>query len=1723
MKKLLLLLLFVGIASMTVARSEIRKSQVAFADPYILLDGDYYYAYGTNHNDGIECWRSTNLVGWEYMGLALHKDNCTEKQWFWAPEVYHKNGKYYMYYSANEHLFVATSNSPTGPFYQQGGYQMQNILGSEKCIDSHVFFDDDGSAWLFFARFVPDERIYSCRLSSDLMTPVSGTLRQCLSVTEAWENIWPTVVEGPNVIKRNGIYYLTYSANSYESHDYAVGYATTTNLATGTWSKYSGNPILRRMEDMVGCGHHSLFYDKVGNLKIAYHSHYSTTSIHPRLLYFGDMYFEGNVLRFNYGIQSLRPLQATEALSYVTERWNFSDLRANPTAKGYDARKVRNIAYKDGKLYCVYDHDNIKVISAETGDDLGNLKTGDICQGGTRRFCDVKVFNGHVVACNLALAGEELRIYTWDNDNAEPRLLMSTTDFYGAPRLGDCLEIAPNSNWDNNLWINFCNDDGSKTRVIEYHFDGNGWASNAWEVTTDGTNQFKTGPTARAYPNGGVWWIDGMDCKPSFFVIQNGKLVRQIEIKDVSNLGTCHHEFNFRGYKYSVNLKYDGEYFGRARIQMDDAGDYSHTTWLGEYPWQGFSSTNKNDYGTGDIIVDTDGDNYVRLFVCCRGEGLACFAQGNPPEFKPTYLGGFNLQEQWNCSENAQTLFDKGYDASKINNFCYGNGKLYCVYDHSVIKTLDAQTGEYLGDMPMSDIVAGGTYALSDVVFADGHLIACNYARSGEDFRIYSWADDMLEPELLHHTTDLGGANALGKCMEVSGDASFARDIWLTFGEDNGERTTIYELHRDINKNWELKTTRVKIDASTELRAGENCRVYPMGGPFWIDGNDCQPLNFNYNADAGCLTKSLEVPTGDSWGGAHKAQFWGNTKYSFDIKFDEKKNGRIRLITDNNGDYSNNTLIGEYPSAGLGSTVNTSGAGDLIVRSNGINYVEAWVFAEGQGIAYYSLGIVNRVVPKPTGKLQPVEKWNLSERRGNASSKGYDASKIRNFSYMDGKLYCVYNNSQIKVLNAQTGDDLGNLRLGTVVAGGTLTLSDVKCFQGHVIACNLAKPGEEFRLYAWDGDKQDPYLLYSTTDFQGCTSLGEAVIPAEDSFFDTSFWLNLCNDNGTASTVVELHRNKEGVWNKYHRKLTTDGTSYFHVGANARAYPNGGVWWINGNDCQPTFCSWSNGGGSPISINTTHSLGEPWGNSYHEFNFAGNRYAVVPQFESRTGDDPSTFYRNCRMRIDVANNDDHTGLINRGSYPTDGLGDAQNPDCTADAMINTDGSTFVEAWVFSTNQGLAYYTWGNVPAQNPQPLPDPDPTPEPTPDPAPFDDDITAMTEVWNYSGNTTLGSWLDISDDYIRTIAYKDGKIYALHCKNGGTPAIKIIDAYTGAQTGSLSVNGIQNALFKLSGIAVMGGKIVASSISSAGTNFYIYIWDDDSSDPRILVTDATHDGEVVGAQLSVSGDLNNGRLWINNDGTSKLLYYTVTNGTASQTPTVINLTKNGAAFAGGNGRGSAEVVYNSDGTIWLAPKDAVPTLFDASGAYKTSLNSGIVAGNQYGTAMKFIPFGEKQYLATTTYKSGTTDGGFTLTNITDGIESASNNLFFYPEAGLGATSNAQRTSSLCYATRNDGHVLDIWVAVTLQGVAYYTYNGEGQSAVEAIAAGAAALRYNGREVSLVGADAARISVYSTSGAMVADVRGENTLNVSLLSRGVYIVRAIDREGNVAVSKILR
>ena len=309
------------------ALAEGGKSQVPLADPYILLEGDTYYAYGTNDADGIRCYTSNDLRVWKYEGLALHKNNTTETKWFWAPEVYHVKGKYIMYYSANEHLYAATANSPKGPFVQVGTYQMNDLIGDEKCIDSHVFIDTDSTAYIFFVRFTDGNCIWQAKLSDDFITPIAGTLRKCFAVSQNWENKMGRVNEGPNVIKHGRRYFLTYSGNDYQSQDYAVGYAYTNNIASGNWTKYAQNPILRRWDDLVGTGHHSLFYDKDSVLRIVFHAHNSKETIHPRLMYIGTMQLRSNSLvMLNDPI--IRPTLSTSAPynpELITKKWGFEN------------------------------------------------------------------------------------------------------------------------------------------------------------------------------------------------------------------------------------------------------------------------------------------------------------------------------------------------------------------------------------------------------------------------------------------------------------------------------------------------------------------------------------------------------------------------------------------------------------------------------------------------------------------------------------------------------------------------------------------------------------------------------------------------------------------------------------------------------------------------------------------------------------------------------------------------------------------------------------------------------------------------------------------------------------------------------------------------------------------------------------------------------------------------------------------------------------------------------------------------------------------------------------------------------------------------------------------------------------------------------------------------------------------------------------------------------
>ncbi len=273
------------------------------ADPHVLKHNGIYYLYGTGQShteetgiNGFKVYTSTDLVNWSKPmgaknGYALSAEDSWGDKMFWAPEVIFHDGKFIMYYTVQEHLAVATSDSPLGPFVQK----VQQPLHLDTLeIDPHVFIDSDGKAYFYFVRFTNGNEIWCAQLSEDLMSIKEDTITWCIGQEQQWEKSedYPAKVnEGAFVLKHKGWYYLTYSANHFKSNDYGVGYALAKS-PMGPWKKYENNPILQSNEDVHGAGHHCLV--KAPNDKqwfVVYHTHCDLKRAQPRKLAIDRMFF----------------------------------------------------------------------------------------------------------------------------------------------------------------------------------------------------------------------------------------------------------------------------------------------------------------------------------------------------------------------------------------------------------------------------------------------------------------------------------------------------------------------------------------------------------------------------------------------------------------------------------------------------------------------------------------------------------------------------------------------------------------------------------------------------------------------------------------------------------------------------------------------------------------------------------------------------------------------------------------------------------------------------------------------------------------------------------------------------------------------------------------------------------------------------------------------------------------------------------------------------------------------------------------------------------------------------------------------------------------------------------------------------------------------------------------------------------------------------------------
>ena len=260
------------------------------ADPTIFCDNGKYYLYGTQPgaDAGFLAYESDDLMHWRGPvgrrdgGYALRGETYGSHG-FWAPQVFSHDGRYYMAYTANEHIAIATATRPEGPFTQPKD-STRRVQTPTKAIDPFVFFDTDGKAYLYHVRVDGGNRICVAEMNPDLLSVKSETVNECIQADQPWENTARSatpIAEGPTVVKVGKLYYMFYSANDFRSKDYAVGVATAPS-PLGPWKKHPEPLISTRNTGLPGTGHGDLFKDKEGRWQYVFHAHYSDTQVQPR-------------------------------------------------------------------------------------------------------------------------------------------------------------------------------------------------------------------------------------------------------------------------------------------------------------------------------------------------------------------------------------------------------------------------------------------------------------------------------------------------------------------------------------------------------------------------------------------------------------------------------------------------------------------------------------------------------------------------------------------------------------------------------------------------------------------------------------------------------------------------------------------------------------------------------------------------------------------------------------------------------------------------------------------------------------------------------------------------------------------------------------------------------------------------------------------------------------------------------------------------------------------------------------------------------------------------------------------------------------------------------------------------------------------------------------------------------------------------------------------------
>ena len=292
-----------------------KLNEINIRDPFILPYEGKYYMYGTRvriteayptrwgEQHGFDVYISDDLVDWSTPKSVFEKnDDFWGEEEFWAPEVYHYNGRFYMFATFKAagrcmatHILVC--DVPDGTFTPVAEDPV--TPPDWVCLDGTLYVDKKGQPHMIFChewKQIGNGTVCEVALSEDLSRPVSEprllwSANDYKAVRTVRQGQEAYVTDGPFVYRcTDGTLLCIWSSFNHNGYAQLVSISDNGDI-DGNWTVCQAP-----LSPEIG-GHGMLFRDFEGNLQFVMHSPNTKTLERPTIT---PMLEENGILKLRH-------------------------------------------------------------------------------------------------------------------------------------------------------------------------------------------------------------------------------------------------------------------------------------------------------------------------------------------------------------------------------------------------------------------------------------------------------------------------------------------------------------------------------------------------------------------------------------------------------------------------------------------------------------------------------------------------------------------------------------------------------------------------------------------------------------------------------------------------------------------------------------------------------------------------------------------------------------------------------------------------------------------------------------------------------------------------------------------------------------------------------------------------------------------------------------------------------------------------------------------------------------------------------------------------------------------------------------------------------------------------------------------------------------------------------------------------------------------------------